>query len=34
MAELAEVLVSAREDFVFVVVYDYNLQRKAEAIQT
>ena len=34
MAELAEVLESAPEDFGSVVAYDYNLQRKVTAIQT
>ena len=33
-AELAEVPESALEDFVFVVAYGYNLQRKVEAMQT
>jgi len=31
---LAEVSESALEDFVSVVAYDYNPQRKVEAIQT
>lgn len=34
MAELAEGPESALEDFVLVVAYDYNLQRKVEAMQT
>jgi hypothetical protein len=34
MAESAGAPESALEDFVSVVAYDYNLQRKVEAIQT
>jgi len=34
MAESAQAPESGLEDFVSVVVYDYNLQRKLTAIQT